>query len=144
MKHNFFLTALGCLLFFCSFASRPDNEKQPGTITRTEALVDGKKLEKTVILLDGSTSREDLIHTCQFLAGENVQLTFDKLSIGRSFLGLAGKQRIRVAEGTIRLANGAAQSFKAGGITSFRFIKIQYTKDLAGETAQLEMIEIVD
>jgi len=101
-------------------------------------------VEKTVILLDGKTSREDLIHTCGFLANENVQLTFDKLIIGKSFLGLIGKKRIRIAEGKIKLSNGLSQSFKAGGATSFKYIKIQYSNIVAIKSAQIEMIEIND
>jgi hypothetical protein len=101
-------------------------------------------VEKTVILLDGNTSREELIQTCSFLAKENVQLTFDKLTIGKSFLGLIGKQRIRIAEGMIKLANGSSQRFKAGGATGFRFIKIQYLNNILPESSQIEMIEIVD
>jgi hypothetical protein len=127
-----------------SFISKPNDEKQPKTITRTSTLVDGKKVEKTVILLDGNTSREDLIHTCSFLAQENVQLTFDKLTIGKRFLGIVGKQRIRMAEGKIKLANGSSQRFKAGGATSFKFIKIEYTNNLSMESSQIEMIEIID
>ncbi len=78
--------------------SEASDEKQPKTITRTSTLVGGTKVEKSIILLDGSTSREDVIHTCSFLAQEDVQLTFDKLTIGKSFLGLLGKQRIRIAK----------------------------------------------
>ncbi|HZH36276.1 MAG TPA: hypothetical protein VEX65_03320 [Flavisolibacter sp.] len=144
MRKKFVLFTLACLIFLSSFMSKPGDEKLPKTITRISTLVEGKNVEKTVILLDGNTSREELIQTCNFLAKENVQLTFDKLTIGKSFLGLIGKQRIRIAEGMIKLANGSSQRFKAGGATGFRFIKIQYLTNILPESSQIEMIEIVD
>jgi hypothetical protein len=143
MRNKLFFFAFGCAFFLSAFTAKPSGEKFPKTITRTSTLVNGATVEKTVILLDGNTSREELIHTCNFLAQENVQLTFDKLSIGRSFLGVAGKQRIRIAKGKIELANGTAQGFKAGGLTGFRFLKIQYSKNLSTAIPQMEMIEIV-
>ena len=142
MRNKFFFFAFACVLFFSSFISKPADENKPKTITKSATLVDGKKVEKTIILLDGSTSREDLIHTCNYLAQENVQLTFEKLTIGRSFLGLVGKQRIRIAEGKIQLPNGASQSFKGGGVTSFKSIKIQYSNNLSKAASTIEMIEI--
>jgi hypothetical protein len=144
MRKKFVLFTLTCLILLSSFTSKPGDEKLPKTITRVSTLVEGKNVEKTVILLDGNTSREELIQTCNFLAKENVQLTFDKLTIGKSFLGLIGKQRIRIAEGMIKLANGSSQRFKAGGATGFRFIKIQYLNNILPESSQIEMIEIVD
>jgi hypothetical protein len=144
MKIKFVFVLLGLSIFLSSFTSGSESEKLPKTITKTKILVDGKKLERTVILFDGHTSREDIIHTCNFLAKENVQLTFDKLSIGKSFLGIIGKQRIRIAEGLIRLANGSSQRFKAGGFTSFKTIKIQYISTILPESSQIEMIEIFD
>ena len=144
MRKYCFLIALGSMMLLSSFISRPSDEKLPKTITKTSITVNGKKVEKTAILLDKSTSREDLIHTCNFLAQENVQLTFDKLTIGKSFLGLVGKQRIRIAEGMIKLANGSSQRFKAGGATGFRSIKIQYANHMLPASSQIEMIEVVD
>jgi hypothetical protein len=143
MKSRFSLFILGLLIVLSSFISSPTNENLPKTLTRNSTLIDGKKVERTVILLNGNTSREDVIHTCNFLAKENVQLTFEKLSIGRSFLGLIGKQRIRIAEGKIKLPNGSSQKFKAGGVTSFRFIKIQYMNNSLPELSGIEMIESV-
>jgi hypothetical protein len=144
MRNKLFLAAFGFIIFLSSFISKPVDEKQPKTITRTSSLVNGKEVETTLIKLDRNTSREDLIHTCNFLAKENVQLTFDKLTIGKSFLGLVGKQRIRIAEGEIKLPNGSSQRFKAGGITSFRFLKIQYSNNAATESSQIEMIETIN
>jgi hypothetical protein len=137
------MIAIGCFFFLSSFVNPFSDSSQPKTITRTTSLVNGKEIEKTIILLDGTTSREDLIKTCNFLAQENVQLTFDKLSIGKSFLGLVGRSRIRIAEGQIKLADGSLQEFKAGGPFSFKYIKIQYTNDVALNTSQIEMIEII-
>jgi len=144
MRNKLLLFAFGSIFFLSSFIHKLSNEERPRTITRTSSLLNGNEVEKTVILLDGKTSREDLIHTCGFLANENVQLTFDKLIIGKSFLGLIGKKRIRIAEGKIKLSNGLSQSFKAGGATSFKYIKIQYSNIVAIKSAQIEMIEIND
>ena len=138
-----FLFAFGSIFFLSSFNDKSKDEKRPDTITRTLSFINGDQVEKTIILIDGNTSREDLIHTCAFLAQENVQLTFEKIIIGRSFLGLVGKNRIRIADGKIELSNGLSQSFKAGGATSFKFIKIQYSNTLTAKS-KIEMIEIVD
>jgi hypothetical protein len=131
------------MILLSSFDTKLDENQLPKPITRTSTMIDGKTVEKTVIVLDGTTSREDVIHTCNFLAQEKVLLTFDKLSIGKSFLGVLGKQRIRMVEGMIQLPNGTSQPFKAGGINSFRRIKIQYTNSTSS-ASRIEMIEIVD
>ena len=144
MRIIIFLLALISMLFLHSFNYKFSHEKLPGTITKTSILIEGNQLERTVIKLDKNTSREDLISTCSFLAKENVQVTFDKLIIGKSFLGLIGKQRIRIAEGKIQLSNGVSQNFKAGGITNFKFLKIQYLNSVATKYIIIEMIEIVD
>lgn len=144
MKNVFRCAILLSLVFLSSFTVQPVDGKLPGTITRTTALVDGKTRETTVIQLDGSTSREELIHTCNYLAKEGVQLTFGKLVIGRSFLGLVGKPRIRIAEGKIVLANGTTQSFKAGGVTAFRVLRIQYASLVTTDASRIEMIEIME
>ncbi len=144
MKNKILLFALTSVLFLSSFITRINNEKQPNTITRSLTVINGNEVEKTLILFDGNTSREDVIHTCGFLAHENVQLTFDKLIIGKSFLGIIGKKRIRIAEGKITLYNGLSQTFKAGGATSFKFIKIQYSINTVNKLPQIEMVEIID
>ncbi|WP_162056510.1 hypothetical protein [Pontibacter pamirensis] len=113
-------------------------------MTRTTEVINGDKVEKTVILLDGNTSREDVIHTCNFLAAEDVQLTFDKLVIGKSMLGLVGKSRIRFAEGKIELPDGSSEKFTAGGAASFRFIRIQYSINTATNSVQIDMLEKID
>ena len=71
-------------------------------------------------------------------------MTFDKLSIGKSFLGLIGKQRILLAEGKITLSDGLSQKFKAGEAASFRSIKIQYASNQLNEPPRIVMVEIVD
>ena len=144
MRNQMPLLVLASLFLFSSFTSGSKDDKQPKTITKMVSVINGNQVERTIVLFDGNTSKEDVINTCNFLSHENVQLTFDKLTIGKSFLGLAGKTRIRIAEGKINLPNGSSQSFKAGGATSFRFIKIQYTNNLATKSAQIEMIEIID
>jgi len=144
MSNKLVLIALGSFFLLTSFVNQPSNGNQPRTITRTTLVENGNEVEKTVILFNGETSREDVISTCGFLAHENVQLTFDKLIIGRSFLGLIGKNRIRIAEGKIQLSNGDTQSFKAGGAMSFKMIKIQYSKTASMKSSQIEMIEIID
>ncbi len=144
MKTQLSVFVLISLFFLSAFTFKSNDDKQPKTITRTVKLVNGNPVERTIVLLDGNTSREDVISTCSFLSHENVQLTFDKLIIGKSFLGLVGKTRIRTAEGRIKLPDGSSQTFKAGGATSFRFIKIQYENNLAAKSFGIEMIEIVD
>ena len=99
MNNRILLFAFANILFLSSFITKTNNEKQPATITRTSTVINGTEIETTVILLDGNTSRVDVIYTCDFLAHENVQLTCDKLVIGKSFLGFIGKKRIRIAEG---------------------------------------------
>lgn len=135
MKNLFLFTTVGILLL-CSFIYKSNDEQLPKPITRTSAVVNGNRIIRTVILLDKSTSREELISTCKFLAHENVQLTFDKLEIGRN--------RIRTAQGNIKLPNGQSQNFKAGGVLSFKFIKIQYSNTIETKSSQIDMIEIVD
>lgn len=144
MKNLFLLFALGLLFTLTSFSFTRNNDKMPRTITRTSEVINGNKVERTIILLDGTTSREDLIHTCNYLAAEKVQLTFNRLVIGKSLLGLIGKSRIRIAEGKIELPDGSSEKFKAGGVTSFNFIRIQYVHNTKTKLPKMEMIEIID
>jgi hypothetical protein len=73
-----------------------------------------------------------------------VSLTFEGLQIGRSFLGLAGKRRIRDVNGEIRLPNGSRQKFKAGGIFNFKYVKITYIQVDNTEEYIISMVEKVD
>ncbi len=143
MKKLFLLAIVGMLLL-SSFVWRCNDEQLPRPIARTTIVVNGDRIIRTVILFDKSTSREELINTCQFLAHENVQLTFDKLEIGKSYFGIIGRNRIRTAKGNIKLPNCITQNFKAGGLTSFKFIKIQYSNNLKTKVSQVDMIEIID
>jgi hypothetical protein len=118
--------------------------KFPKTITRYITTENGVKIQRTVIELNGETSREDLIQTCTFLAKEDVQLTFEKLEIGKSFFGLFGKSRITLAQGKIQLLNGSFKTFKAGGPLAFNTLKLQYSENLTSGSYQIEMVEKVD
>ncbi|MFD2998765.1 hypothetical protein ACFS7Z_00190 [Pontibacter toksunensis] len=144
MKNLLLLLAIGSLITLTSFTFPDNKDVTPKAVTRTTEVINGDQVEKTVILLDGNTSREDVIHACNFLAVEDVQLTFDKLVIGKSMLGLVGKSQIRFAEGKIALPNGSSEKFKAGGAASFRFIRIQYSKNTVTNSSQIDMIEKVD
>jgi hypothetical protein len=139
----FSLICITSLFIFSSFSIQP-SEDYPKTITRNITSENGNSIQRTVIELNGDTSREDIIQTCTFLAKEDVQLTFEKLEIGKSFFGLIGKSRIRLAEGKIQFSNGSYESFKAGGSLAFKFLKIQYSKNLKTGLYQIEMIEKID
>lgn len=143
MKNSLLLIVFTALIF-SSFTVKITEDKTPNTITRTTVWVDGKSIEKTLILFDGKTSREAVIHTCSYLAKENIQLTFDRLVIGKSVMGVVGKSRIRIASGKITFPNGSSQSFNVGGPLSFRSLKIQYATPDNSLSPTLEMIETFD
>ncbi|MGD1893639.1 MAG: hypothetical protein ACFB15_23980 [Cyclobacteriaceae bacterium] len=127
------------------FVSANDISKSPTPITRTsEVNTVSEEIITTEILLNENTSREDLIHTCRFLAEEEVELTFESLKIRRSFLGILGKKRIAQATGKIALPNGTSEEFKAGGTLSFHSIKIAYSQNTADNNFIINMIEIID
>jgi hypothetical protein len=138
-----FLISITSIFILSSFRIQP-SEEFPKTISRNISSVNGNNIQRTVIELNGNTSREDIIQTCTFLAKEDVQLTFENLEIGKCFLGIMGKTRIRNAEGKIQLADGSSQNFKAGGAFGFRYLKIQYSKNLTTGSFQMEMIEKID
>jgi hypothetical protein len=106
--------------------------------------VNGVTLQHTIIEFNKSTSREDVIETCAFLSKENVQLTFEELTIGKSLFGIMGKTRIKRAKGKIQLSDGSTQFFKVGGISNFKFLKIQYSIDLNTNVSMIGMIEKID
>jgi hypothetical protein len=135
---------ISLVLFILLTSFIPIAKGLPNTIQRTTSIMDGVTIEKTVIEFDKTTSRDDVISTCTFLSKENVQLTFDKLIIGKSFFGVIGKSRIRIAEGKIRLSDGTTQSFKVGGLTNFRSLKIQYSTNLQSKKNRIDMIERID
>lgn len=132
------------VLLFSSFASNPDHKGQHQPITRTSKIENGSHVMETIILFDKHTSSDNVIGVCTTLAKENVQLTFDKLTIGRGLFGLLGKNRIRTMEGKIELPNGQSQKFQAGGPFGFRYVKIIYATNTENKSSIIEMIEIVD
>jgi hypothetical protein len=142
MKTKIALLFFGCVIVLCSFVSFPNDGALPRTMTRTSTLIDGREVQRTTILFDKNTSREDVINTCNYLQRENIYLTFDKLSIGPSFLGVIGRQRINLLEGKIQLPDGSSKRFEAGGKLSFRYLKLQFTT--SANASRIEMIETVD
>ena len=109
-------------LTLSSFVLTGFGNENPASITRSTTVGgNGKEVVKTEILLDKTTTREDLIHTCKFLAKEDVQLTFELLDIRKSFFGIVGKQRIAYAKGKIELPDGSVEQFEAGRAISFQF-----------------------
>jgi hypothetical protein len=104
----------------------------------------GNRLIKTQITLDKHTSREGLIEACALLAKENVSLTFDRLTIRKWFLGIAGKNRIGKVKGRICLPNGKSEEFKAGGAFNFRVVRIIYIQIKDTDTYTIQMVEVID
>ncbi|WKN42167.1 hypothetical protein [Tunicatimonas pelagia] len=138
------LTVLIELTGSCTILAN-DLSENPVPISRTAKInASGDQIITTEILLDENTSREDLIHTCRFLAKEEVELTFESLNIRRSFLGIFGKKRIAQATGKIELPNGISEAFQVGGAISFQSIQITYSQDLATNTFAINTIEIID
>jgi len=128
-----------------SFVSANDIIKSPASITRTSDINPiGQEIIKTEILLDGNTSREDLIHTCRFLADEEIALTFESLNIRRSFLGILGKKRIVQAKGKIELPNSIGKEFQVGGLISFRSIKITSSQNTSNDSFAVNTLEVID
>lgn len=142
LKQSYF--AMVSVLLFSSFASNSDHKRQHQPITRTSKIENGRHITETTILFDKHTSRDNVISVCTTLAKENVQLTFDKLTIGRGLFGLLGKNRIRTMEGKIELTNGQSQKFQAGGTFGFRYVKIIYATNTEDKSSFIEMIEVVD
>lgn len=117
----------------------------PAPITRSTTIdKNGKKAIKTEVLFNKTTTREDVIHTCNFLAREDVQLTFESLQIRKSFFGVFGRARIAYAKGMIELPGGSFQNFKAGGAIAFKSIKITYSQNSETQNYLINMIEIID
>lgn len=122
---------LGALIMLSSFVTSAFEGDHPAPIMRSTNINNiGEQVVQTEILIDKSTTREDLIHACKFLAEEDVELTFESLDIRKGFLGLLGKSRIAYAKGKIELPNGSIEEFEAGGLISFRSIKVTYSKNM--------------
>ncbi|MEM9325359.1 MAG: hypothetical protein AAGA85_06875 [Bacteroidota bacterium] len=133
------------LAAFTGFQSPEASLDDPSTISRSFLVSDtGERFTRTEILIDKTTSREDLIHTCKFLAREDVQLTFDQLEIRRWFFGLLGRSRITLANGRIEFQDGFSQDFNAGGIMGFRSIRIVYSENADTEDVFLNTVEVID
>lgn len=121
IKKSLLLLLTGTFISLSSFAGSVGKNLKPETITRTtEQTREGKLIRKTQVLFDKTTSREELIATCSRLSQENVQLTFEQVSIRKSFLGLLGRNRIAYAKGQIQLPNGSKEVFEAGGLFNFK------------------------
>jgi hypothetical protein len=145
IKKSLLLILTGSFISLSSFAMPFGESWRPETVTRTmEKNSEGKEIVKTQIILDKTTSREALISACSRLSQDQVQLTFAQVSIRKSFLGLLGKSRIAYAQGQIQLPNGSKESFKAGGLFNFQYLKITYTQEVNTNNYQLNMVEIVD
>lgn len=134
---------IGFILNSLAFANT--DTENPASIKRKTAIGEnGKQIITTEILFDKTTLREDLIHTCNFLATEGVQLTFESLVIGKSFIGILGKKRISYAKGKIELPGGSVEKFEAGGAFSFRSVKISYSENEATGNYLINMVEVID
>lgn len=136
---------LGTSFIISSFVPSIFEGENPAPITRsinTNSL--GEQLVQTEILIDKSTTREGLIHTCKFLAEEDVALTFESLDIRKAFFGLLGKSRIAYAKGKIELPNGSIEKFEAGGPISFRSIKITYSRNIETSDSYINMVEVIE
>ncbi|MBC7923696.1 MAG: hypothetical protein H7Z75_21685 [Ferruginibacter sp.] len=144
-KRGLLMLAVVVLTTLSSFYIPHSKISDHKTITRTvESNNMGKEVIKTQVVLDGATSREDLIAACSSLAKENVQLTFKSVVIRRSFFGLLGKRRISYAKGSIQLPGGSSEEFEAGGFFNFKLIRITYTQVSKTDEYRIDMIEIVD
>jgi hypothetical protein len=139
------LAAISLVTIFSSFAVKKNWPANHKTTSKTvERNNEGKTVIKTQILLDRTTSREDLIAACSLLSKENVQLTFDLLQIRKSFLGVLGNSRIAYAKGQIQLPDGSVERFRAGGPFNFKFIRIIYFQDSQTNQYKISMVETVD
>ncbi|SHF64405.1 hypothetical protein SAMN05444008_110163 [Cnuella takakiae] len=137
------------VLLFLAFSptllrATPPEDHLPKSITRSQFTQNNRSLIRTVVQLDKNTTAQDVIQACNFLAAEGVTLRFSTLKIGRSFVGIAGKKRILVANGELFLPGGKSQQFNAGGLLGFRYLSLQYVTDAEGKSAMIEMISSVD
>lgn len=105
---------------------------------------DGRTIVKTTIVIDASTTREEIISGCQQLQLEGVSLTFDKLTIKKALFGIMGKPRISYAKGLIRVPGGKSEEFEVGGNLNFKFLKIYYSQVGNSGNISLDMVEIID
>jgi hypothetical protein len=141
-----YTTAIICItITLCSFSMPKKNSRNHAPIVKTyEKNKAGKEVIKTQITLDKHTSRDALIETCGLLSKEDVALTFASLSIRKSFLGIAGKNRIAKLKGQIKLPDGKIEKFTAGGVFNFRVVRITYIQIKGTDTYTINMIEVID
>ena len=139
------LLVLGASFMLSSFAPSTFEKDNPAPITRSTSTNDtGEQVIQTEVLIDKTTTREDLIHACKFLAEEDVDLTFESLDIRKAFFGLLGKSRIAYAKGKVALPNGSSEEFEAGGPISFRSIKVTYSRNTTTSDYYINMVEVVE
>lgn len=106
--------------------------------------LNGKQILKTQIVINASTTREEIISGCRQLQNEGVSLTFDKLTIRRSLFGILGRSRVSYAKGKIEMPNGDHDIFEVGGTFNFRYLKIYYSQIKNSNDFTLEMVEIIE
>jgi hypothetical protein len=140
-----FMALAGVIWLLSSFTISADKPGKHFPVVKTyEKDRAGNEIVKTQIILDKHTSRDALIETCSLLGSENVSLTFEELSIRKSFLGLAGKNRIAKLKGQIQLPNGKSAKFKAGGMFNFNVVRITYTQQKDTGEYIIQMVEVID
>ncbi|NOT74899.1 MAG: hypothetical protein HOP08_08205 [Cyclobacteriaceae bacterium] len=139
------LLTLVLLVFYTGNIQSTNLNDSPRPVTRTSIMdKNGNGVIRTQILFNRTTSREEVISTCTFLAKENTQLTFDRLEIGKSVFGVFGRNRLKYLSGSIELPDGSIQKFKAGGVFAFHSVKIIYSNQMDSKSFLIEMIEIID
>jgi hypothetical protein len=138
--------AIICMLMaLCSFSAPDKKSKNHFPVVKTyEKNAAGEEVIKTQITLDKHTSREALIETCGLLSKEEVALTFESLSIRKSFLGIAGKNRIATLKGQIKLPDGKIEKFAAGGLFNFQLVRIIYIQIKDTDKYTISMVEVID
>ena len=70
----------------------------------------------------------------QLLSEGKCSVSVWQTSYWKTFVGTCREETDQDCWGNIQILNGAAQCFKAGGITSFKAIRIQYSNNLPSET----------
>jgi hypothetical protein len=103
----------------------------------------GRSVPIMIFYLDRHSTSQDVINACNWLAKQDVQLTFHELEVGRLF-GVIGKHRIRKISGEITLPNGETKKFSAGGWNAFRMLRIQFCLGKSAWGQRVEMIEVID
>lgn len=133
------------LIFSCfstfGYTSKPPKQN---TLTYSTREQNGRIIPIALFCLDRYTTTKEVISACTNLAQQNVQLSFDELAVGRSLFGVVGRERIRKVAGKITLPNGHSEAFAAGGLMSFRLLRIQFSVEGDSANQRIEMIEVID